>query len=318
MGKGGGSSSTQSSPWKPVKPLLKDLIGGTQSAYDTGQFNISPYDDPRVADQSGMTQQSLQQFSDIASAGNPFMGQAAGAYEDFMNADPYRDLDTLKENALGDIMPAAMGRFGSSGMLDSSLAADAAGRAATQAIAPFEYGAWNQQQGRKLQALGMAPDLARSSYIDPMMLGQAGRQQDAFAQTNIDADMAKYYEGENQSYDELQRAASLAMGLGGMGSKAKTSEPGGGALGMAGDVMQIAGPLMMMASMAAFSDRRLKTDIHRVGTTDNGLGLYMFRYIYDEPEATMHLGVMADEVEAVNPEAVITRPDGFKMVDYAR
>jgi hypothetical protein len=32
----------------------------------------------------------------------------------------------------------------------------------------------------------------------------------------------------------------------------------------------------------------------------------------------VHVGVMADEVEKVHPEAVIDGPFGFKLVDYHR
>ena len=243
------TTNTIAEPWKASQPLLKDLLGATGTAFGSGQFDISPYGGERIAPQSGMTQQSLGMFGDIAGAGNPITPQAQGAFGDFMNADPYRDLDLLKANALGDIMPAAMSRFSGAGMLDSTLAADAAGRAATQAIAPFEYGAWNQQQNRKLDALGMAPSLAMSSYLDPMMLGQAGLQQDAFSQSLIDAEMAKYYEGANQPYDELQRAASLAMGFGGMGSTSTSTQPGGGLMGVAGGALQTLSPLAMMAMM---------------------------------------------------------------------
>ena len=171
------TTNTIAEPWKASQPLLKDLIGATGTAFGSGQFDISPYGGERIAPQSGMTQQSLGMFGDIAGAGNPFGGPAAEGFGDFMNADPYRDLDLLKQNALGDIMPAAMSRFSGAGMLDSTLAADAAGRAATEAIASYEYGAWGDMQSRKLAALDMAPDLARASYTDPMMLAMAGGTQ---------------------------------------------------------------------------------------------------------------------------------------------
>ncbi len=253
---GGGSSknttNTVAQPWEASQPLLKQLIDATGVAFERGRFNIRPYRGERIAPQSGMTQQSLEMFGDIAGEGNPFGGPAAGAFGDFMNADPYRDLDLLKENALGDIMPAAMRPFSGAGMLDSTLAADAAGRAATEAIAPYDYGAWNQMQSNKLSALGMAPSLATSSYLDPMMLGQAGGQQDAFNQSLIDADMSKYYERQNRAYDELQRAASLALGFGGMGgtSTSTSTQPGGGALGVAGGAMQTLSPLIALSLMS--------------------------------------------------------------------
>jgi Chaperone of endosialidase len=61
------------------------------------------------------------------------------------------------------------------------------------------------------------------------------------------------------------------------------------------------------------SDRRLKRDIRRIGATDSGLPLYVFRYLDSEQ---LHVGVMADEVQAVIPDAVITDDQGFLRVNY--
>jgi hypothetical protein len=74
---------------------------------------------------------------------------------------------------------------------------------------------------------------------------------------------------------------------------------------------------LVLGTAAGFqiSDRRFKRDIERIGTLDNGIPWYRFRY---EWESETRPGVMADEVERVNPEAVHTRPDGIKMVDYSR
>jgi len=254
MGKSSKNSSTTntiSEPWEQSQPLLQQLLDSTGTAFNAGQFDIPPFPDQRVAPQSGLTQESLGQFGDLGTVGNSITPLAGQGFEHFMNADPYRDLDVLKQNALGDIMPGAMSRFSGAGMLDSTLAADAAGRAATEAIAPIEYGAWNQQQSRKLGALGMAPRLAANQYLDAQMLGLAGDRQDSFDQRGIDASMAKYYEGQNQLYDELQRAASLAMGFGGMGGteQGKSTQPGGGAMGTAGGVLQTLSPLVALGMM---------------------------------------------------------------------
>lgn len=62
------------------------------------------------------------------------------------------------------------------------------------------------------------------------------------------------------------------------------------------------------------SDRRLKTDINLVGRLDSGLNVYTFRYI--KSPATVHMGVMADEVAKVIPEAVSTDDDGYLQVCY--
>lgn len=66
-----------------------------------------------------------------------------------------------------------------------------------------------------------------------------------------------------------------------------------------------------------FSDRRLKRDITRIGTADNGLPIYSFVYDNDSSGIT-HIGFMADEVEALHPEAVAKDLLGYKIVDYGK
>ena len=67
------------------------------------------------------------------------------------------------------------------------------------------------------------------------------------------------------------------------------------------------------------SDRRVKENIVEIGTHPLGIGLYLFDYKPEFRAAWGHgrqLGVMADEVETVRPEAVLVHPNGYKMVDY--
>lgn len=81
--------------------------------------------------------------------------------------------------------------------------------------------------------------------------------------------------------------------------------------------------LMSLASAAAMmfaaSDRRAKQDIKLLGVRPDGLGIYEFRYkpeLHAEYGDGLHIGVMADEVERIKPEAVRMRADGFKAVNY--
>jgi len=64
---------------------------------------------------------------------------------------------------------------------------------------------------------------------------------------------------------------------------------------------------------AAISDSRLKADIDRVGMAANGLPLYSFRYI---GQTQVHTGVMAQDVLAHTPEAIIMLPGGYMAVNY--
>lgn len=74
-----------------------------------------------------------------------------------------------------------------------------------------------------------------------------------------------------------------------------------------------AGLMAPAGTFSAFSDRRLKRNIVKIGEYLNGLAKYSFTYIWGEKA----IGAMADEVEKLIPEAVMTHPSGYKMVDYA-
>jgi Chaperone of endosialidase len=63
------------------------------------------------------------------------------------------------------------------------------------------------------------------------------------------------------------------------------------------------------------SDTRLKRDVTQVGELDSGINLYRYRYLWSD---TAYVGVMAQEVAAVMPEAVQRGADGYVRVDYAR
>jgi hypothetical protein len=63
------------------------------------------------------------------------------------------------------------------------------------------------------------------------------------------------------------------------------------------------------------SDIRLKHDITLLGWLDNGLGLYRFSY---NGSNEVYVGVMAQEVEAIMPEAVVRDKDGYLRVYYER
>jgi hypothetical protein len=74
------------------------------------------------------------------------------------------------------------------------------------------------------------------------------------------------------------------------------------------------GPLMKAAS-----DRRLKSNVVRIGDHSLGIGLYLFDYTNDchFPQGLgRQFGVMADEVALVLPAAVSVGPDGYQRVDY--
>jgi hypothetical protein len=79
--------------------------------------------------------------------------------------------------------------------------------------------------------------------------------------------------------------------------------------------------IFQLGGAAMMSDIRTKENIKQVYWLPNGLPVYEFEYkaeFKDHPLAGhgKFVGVMAQEVEMVQPEAVITNADGYKMVNY--
>jgi hypothetical protein len=95
-------------------------------------------------------------------------------------------------------------------------------------------------------------------------------------------------------------------------STTSTSNP----LGTIGSLVSAGGSLAsgLGAMGLMFSDRRLKTEIKRVGELDDGLGVFSYRYKAGGPK---QIGVMAQEVAKVKPEAV-HNIGGLLAVDYGQ
>jgi hypothetical protein len=98
------------------------------------------------------------------------------------------------------------------------------------------------------------------------------------------------YNAANAQYQQAQQARS--QGLGSL-------------FGLAGS----------LGSAAIMSDRRLKHNVRRIGTLASGIATYVYSYL---GSTARQFGVMAQEVAAVRPDAVITLPSGYMAVDYRK
>lgn len=99
--------------------------------------------------------------------------------------------------------------------------------------------------------------------------------------------------------------------LSGGGTRCDATNPGNGV----GTVAQSPPP-----GNVCPSDPSVKENIARIGTHPLGFGIYLFDYKSEFRSDWGHgrqFGVMADEVQLVLPEAVVTRSDGYMAVDYA-
>lgn len=70
-----------------------------------------------------------------------------------------------------------------------------------------------------------------------------------------------------------------------------------------------------LASLFMMSDERLKTDKEYLGVLPSGIEVWAYRFI---GETKRHIGVMAQQVREILPEAVVAGDDGWLRVDYSQ
>jgi len=68
-----------------------------------------------------------------------------------------------------------------------------------------------------------------------------------------------------------------------------------------------------LGGLFALSDERAKTDKKKIGETEDGMGLYSFKY---KGSPKTEVGLMAQEVKRKKPQAVRTGADGLMRVNY--
>lgn len=148
----------------------------------------------------------------------------------------------------------------------------------------FQQQAYNQMQPiNVINALRTGSQVSSPSYVNtPNQANTAGP--DYLGATNAQ------YQNQLSAYNADQQANSNMLG----------------------------GLMNLGAQIYKASDINLKENIKKVGSLINGLNLYSYNYKdgYDLPKGKQ-VGVMAQEVEKVIPEAVVDMPNGFKGVNYA-
>lgn len=216
---------------------------------------------------------------------NQGITQGSEAYNNAMlnfNNQKQQAYDSARNQAISGGIQGAQGMFGM-GLSNAQLN----NQAATQNL--------TQEQALRQDPINMLNAVRTGSQMQTAQMPQVGVSQPAGLQAVAGPDMLGAVTAQGQ-YNQNAYNARMANS-GNMMS---------GAMGMLGQIGGAALPLI-------FSDRRLKTQIKRIGTHAKGIGLYTWRYIWGLPS----VGVMADEVEQVMPEAVVTMPNGFKSVNYA-
>lgn len=145
--------------------------------------------------------------------------------------------------------------------------------------------------------LGLAERQQRYNEIAAALGGQQLMPVNALGSAPAPVDVAGAYAAKNAA--DMQNARNANAGtnalLSGLGTAAGTAG------------------LMFLGA----SDERVKENIEHVGELPSGENVYEFNYKSDPPERRQQ-GVMAQEIEKTQPDAVTIGPNGMKMVDYRK
>lgn len=276
------------------------------------------------------------------------MDTAQGQY---LTNNPYLDdiygsaADKATDEWSSTIMPGIASQFGKSGGAGTTMHSEMATRAGGELsdtlgqLKSSIYGNnYQQERDRQTQAQGnlsnlganlygtgvnertnlanMSGQLRDNQFADYDRLGQVGEAFEGQQGKEIEDQINRWNFNQNAPYAALQDYMSMITGNYGSTSTTRGQ-------GQSGSGLQTA--LGIGSIIAGMSDVRLKTDIHHVATTDEGVKLYSFRFTRAAREllpnlpAGVQIGVMAQEIQKTHPELVSThRPSGYLKVDYGR
>lgn len=238
---GGGSSGQTSTTSNSVPEELKPLASlYTQQATDIASTPYQKYTDQRYAGLNQNQNAGIDMVANRALNGSQTMNNAEGSLNSFItggNTNPY--LDSLVSKAQSSVvnqfnettkpqLEASMqnsGSFGNSGYSQLMQSKQKAAGQQMSDIANQMYGqAYEGDQAKRMQAIGMAPTFGNAAYQDAGQLLNAGGLQQQTDQNNLDFNYQQFQNAADNPYKQLQATGGVLQGN--MGSN--TTQSGGG------------------------------------------------------------------------------------------
>ena len=262
-------------------------LANQQALNQAGQFGAQALNTSGLANQASINQ--AQQFG--AQAGNT----ANLANQSSLNQARQFGSQARNTSSLANAQARNnMGQFNAQQRQAAQMANQNAGLAGSQQ----RLNAGNQLGNLSNLGFGMGQTVNRN-------MAQDGAMKQGLNQLLIDAARNQFNQYTNQPYKDTG-LISAALGQAPVPQTTTTSKNPG-----------LFDYLTLGASM---SDMRLKTNINQVGNLPNGLGIYTWDWTEDAVNKglanDMHIGVLAQEVAEVMPEAVVHTPSGYLAVKY--
>lgn len=327
MSSGGGSTTTKSEPWSGQQPYLTDIFNNASNLYHDQSTWPGYYPGTTVAPFNPMELSSIQQQANVAyGPASNMVAQGANAQNFLLGPSLYPQSNpALQQHAFGAAMPdiwglttkalpnvrsgaVQAGQYGGSrqGLAEANAIRDTM-RTIGDESANIYNNAYNTGLQGMVQAQARTPDVLASMFIPSQMMANAGSAMRGMDQSFYDQYYNRWNYNEWLPYDMLGTFQNLVAGNYG-GTSQSSGGQGTNPLQILGTIGQLG---LLGKALGLFSDRRLKKNIQRVGTTIGGYPLYTWDYLW----GAKGIGVMADEV----PEDwTVVGPGGYLMVDYMK
>ncbi len=253
--------------------------------------------------------QTLQTSMQDAADGVNSQFSGAGRYGSGAHTKTLTDrLGNIEANArMGDYNTQMSNMLGAAGQLGNQ----------TNQNMSANLGGWSQLGGIGQQGISNTmgvnsglQSMNTAQNLDAANLQGIGGQEQQYNQSVIDA-------ANQDPWTKAQNLTNIAGTVGSMGGTQTGTIKESGGNGLMGGLLGATGILKNLGGVAGiasmFSDERLKENIEPVGKLDDGQKIYAYNY---KGGSTPQIGLLAQEVENVVPEAVSEDSRGMKMVNY--
>jgi len=334
--KGGGSSGSQTVTNVTKLPAWVEK-GGQENLNFANKVAARPYEAFGGDTVAGLTQDQLDAFdafraglgkySASADQGLSMMSDLPATASGFLNPyihnveryalDAVNDAGAIAQNQLSDRAEAA-GAFGGSryGIQAATLAAETAKKAG-EISAGIRSEGWDKALASALAtSQGLISGAGQGQAVSSAAAGdllKAGLIQQGQDQQEL-ADVWRRWQEQHDYPLEQLAIRQSALSATPYGSTTTSTQPynqntfaqGIGTLGTLGQ-------LGYLGYLIGTSDPAVKTDAEPIGIRPDGIRLWKFRYVGGDRH---FVGVMANEVREIRPDAVVRGTDGFDRVDY--
>jgi hypothetical protein len=275
------SSTTTLPAW--AQPFAQGAAGTISNTVKANQPNLQHITDSITGQLPGL--------ADRAFGANPGLDAANSYAQDvlggqYLNSNPQTEAMVRQgEQDAGNAVNSTFSLAGRTG--GGNHAADLA-RGVAQAGNAIRFGQYNQERQNQQQAAGMLPSLTAAQFA------------------GVPAYLSAAQAAGTLPYAGLGPLASMGSLWSGQGTTTGT-QPGGWGTQLLGAAAS--------ALPFVLSDPRAKKNVKKLGERPDGLGVYEYRYKQVLPKGKQ-IGVMADEVAALRPDALGPVVSGLRTVNY--